>query len=877
MQENNLSVTELLAELEAKIIDLLKDPYGDGIRDKLPADHVGGQIYLRRVYLRVALNHLRDFEPSPQQLAICRHVVFGTWDTLIPQPDSTISKSSYELHEVVTQREYDKLYEHLYQNGELSYELFAHAMRSYPDSLWRMVRYNTAHEGLKNNDRAVIQAYSGWLHYMKPFDPAFFDQVGIFLERLLASLDIIGVEEDRPLLLAIEKLSGSDWLLKAAHLHHTLGLEAIPMMTKPYYGPYIQHDDKRFLPMFIAHLCRAREMEPADPLARAALLESLKGFPPTTLKALLPITLHGRKLLLEALGWDSMIPFVNWIEGVSGQEYLTHYNQQPDIPNSPEADSGVIDLMGYFSLAENLELAIAKEIVALFEKAEAIPNTLYLMRAILGDNRAVVEKAFANHSQVAIKAYGLLPLEDGPATTLVRYVKFQESAKAGKKFGPQRRVSHAAAVQVGLQNLAQRAGYPNLERLEWEMELQLGQNIEQAWDVSPYALRVELEDITAKLVVYKEGKPLKSIPKAVRDAPDYAQAQEAVSQLRQQVMRFRKGFLEQALVSGIPISLSDVQQMTQLAAVRAMLEKMILRTPDGFFGLLAANEMVLYGLQGEARPLTSEVIVAHPYHLYQAGLLAEWQQAIVHRQITQPLKQAFRELYLLTPAELETGTFSRRFAGHHVVGSVAGRLLGSRDWRGKEDYPFVTPYKSFGAIRAVFEVNFIYFMGSELDESTGVIYFQPQNGTEHLPLTEVDPLIFSEVMRDADLVVSVAQYEGGQHFSNETYERRAEVITSLLKEWGLAKNVQIEGHFAFIKGKLASYRVHLASAVIHIEPGNYLCIVPKGWGEPKEKLFLPFADDQDSMISVVVSKILLLLNDDKIKDESILQQIRRTA
>ncbi len=129
-------------------------------------------------------------------------------------------------------------------------------------------------------------------------------------------------------------------------------------------------------------------------------------------------------------------------------------------------------------------------------------------------------------------------------------------------------------------------------------------------------------------------------------------------------------------------------------------------------------------------------------------------------------------------------------------------------------------------------------------------------------------------MRDADLVVAVAQREGERVLSKEAYESRAQLITALLDDLGLP-NVRTEGHFAYVTGKLADYRVHLGSAVIHIDPGNYLCIVPAKWGMTHEKLFLPFADEKDGKISEVISKILLLIADDKIKDESILRQIRR--
>jgi hypothetical protein len=48
--------------------------------------------------------------------------------------------------------------------------------------------------------------------------------------------------------------------------------------------------------------------------------------------------------------------------------------------------------------------------------------------------------------------------------------------------------------------------------------------------------------------------------------------------------------------------------------------------------------------------------------------------------------------------------------------------------------------------------------------------------------------------------------------------------------------------------------------------------MPDKWGKTHEKLFLPFTDD-DFKTSEVISKILLLLADDKIKDKSILRQI----
>jgi hypothetical protein len=79
-----------------------------------------------------------------------------------------------------------------------------------------------------------------------------------------------------------------------------------------------------------------------------------------------------------------------------------------------------------------------------------------------------------------------------------------------------------------------------------------------------------------------------------------------------------------------------------------------------------------------------------------------------------------------------------------------------------------------------------------------------------------------------------------------------------MRAGGSGRALTVEGHFAYVQGKLARYRVHL-------------CILPDRWGKTHDKLFLPFADEHDSKIS----EILLLLADDRIKDESILRQIRR--
>jgi hypothetical protein len=129
-------------------------------------------------------------------------------------------------------------------------------------------------------------------------------------------------------------------------------------------------------------------------------------------------------------------------------------------------------------------------------------------------------------------------------------------------------------------------------------------------------------------------------------------------------------------------------------------------------------------------------------------------------------------------------------------------------------------------------------------------------------------------MRDADLVVSVAQIGDREFLSRESVSRRIDLVKALIEDLGL-EGVDFQEPYAFVKGKLANYRVHMGSAVIHIEPGNYLCVVPDRWGKKHKDVFLPFSDAGDDKTSEVISKIFLLMSDDRIKDKTILSQIKR--
>ena len=150
-------------------------------------------------------------------------------------------------------------------------------------------------------------------------------------------------------------------------------------------------------------------------------------------------------------------------------------------------------------------------------------------------------------------------------------------------------------------------------------------------------------------------------------------------------------------------------------------------------------------------------------------------------------------------------------------------------------------------------------------------------------------------MRDVDLFVGVAsvgndpswQDNGGipayrdywQTYSfgdlSELAKTRKGILENLLPRLKISKIAEIKDKFLVVKGKIRTYKIHIGSTNILMEPNDeYLCIVPdRSQKNYTENLFLPF--EGDNGLSVVLSKAFLLMDDDKISDTTITSQINR--
>lgn len=761
----------------------------------------------------------------------------------------------------------------LYRVGRMNQALFTASMKNDSYLIYEITRVLSDDEEYPNR------------HFRQYGIPAeFFAALKPYIDQMAEAL-ATDIEADNVMLLKrFQNLTGSKWLLQAADIYQRSVSGILEWFNKANH-----YDVRSGVDTLVIHLAQAQLSDLDTDEKRARFVELLKSYTPSTLKALLSVTKDSHEALLAALGWEDCLPLLDQMLTISQYRALkrSNYYMVNDIPNSADPTSGLLDVpLARHVLAQAGE-AHAREMMDLFRAANVgISNTIMLFEALAGWNVAKVRKSAEKRNQMAVKAYGLLPLECGEEEVLERYLFFKQYIKDSKKFGSERQANEQAAAEVGLGNLAQIAGYGDAERLEWNMESRLAVEVApvgRQWQVEGYTVELVLDNADPQLVVMRDGKALKSIPKVLRQCADYEVMKEAKTQLQGQFRRFRAVF-EQTMAAGDTLSLTDLTSLNRIPVARVLLSQLVLVTDDLITGFYLPDEMALETLSGKHVAIAQPLRIAHPYHLFHAEELALWQRTIIQRRITQPFKQAFRELYLLTPAEEDTRLYSLRFAGHTLSGAVAARLFQARHWEMLNRGEASLPKRFFRrqGVEARFAFSDVGHYFSEMPVTSDQISFHryPNDDVYQsqkkniLPVDTVPPLIFSEIMRDADLVVSVAQREGEASISNETYQRNGELVLALLDDLGLS-GVTVKGHFAYIEGKLALYRIHLGSATIHIEPGNYLCIVPSGWGQTHEKLFLPFTDTEGSKLSEVISKIFLLLADDKIKDESILAQIKR--
>ncbi|NNN32000.1 DUF4132 domain-containing protein [Streptomyces sp. S3(2020)] len=399
---------------------------------------------------------------------------------------------------------------------------------------------------------------------------------------------------------------------------------------------------------------------------------------------------------------------------------------------------------------------------------------------------------------------------------------------------------------------------------------------------------------TVGLTWEKDGRPLKNVPAPVRR--DHA---GLLKELRGLVKRvdIQLGTLARALEGGFTVDAVHPYgwwraELAGHPLARSVVRRLIWEievAPGRWRAVLPAAEDL------PDAPDDASVRLWHPIRS-DADTVRAWRGRLVDGQLRQPFKQAFREIYRLTPAEEETRVHSLRFAAHLVHYRRMFALFRARGWTSRLLGPWdagdgdaALRTLGVGEWRASFAHTYADGVDGDEVASTDRVRFERRaaGAWREAPLAEVPPLVFSEAMRDVDLFVGVTSIAADPDWTeqgparayweraafaelSESAEARRDALARILPRLKIADRCTLDGRFLVVRGDLRTYRIHVGSANILMEPDNsYLCIVASRAGAGG-KVFLPFEDDR---LTVILSKALLLAADNEITDPSILTQI----
>ena len=606
------------------------------------------------------------------------------------------------------------------------------------------------------------------------------------------------------------------------------------------------------------------------------------------------------EVAMYAPQWLDLVEEVLGIDGLkSGCYYfMAHMNERFDdrkkaviaryTPLSPEElNNGCFDTNWFFEVYGKLgEKNFAKLYKAAKYIADGSKHTRarkYADAACGKVDRDELEKVIADkRNKDLLMSYGLIPVKDRQ-DALHRYGFLQKFLKESRQFGAQRRQSETQSVQYALKNMATTAGYADELRLTLAMETELVTSNQQYFDgmaIGGYWVQILVDgDGKAELRLSKEegGKTLKSVPAAIKKDEEFLAVKEFSAKLKDQYSRCAAMF-ERAMEEEEVYSLGELLDLCRNPVTAGILGRLVF-TSEG-----AAQEEGRIRLTGtleelkKAQPALSRqegLLVAHPVTLCKLGQLTGYQRMFFEKQkaegTKQPFKQVFREFYPKLEEEKDA-LDSRLFAGYQIQPKKTLAVLRGRRWVADYDEGLQKIFFRQGIAATIYALADWFSPADTESPTLEYVSFYDRKTYKQKKLSQVPDVLYSEVMRDVDLAVSTAHVGGvDPETSHSTIEMRRVIFAFNMELFGLT-NVTFEGTHAFIKGTLNNYNIQLGSGVIHKESGGMVNILPVH-SQQRGKIFLPFIDE-DPKTAEILSKILLLAEDQKIKDPYILQQIR---
>ena len=648
-----------------------------------------------------------------------------------------------------------------------------------------------------------------------------------------------------------------------------------------YYGSGTS--DRRSVLSHLLQVCRPYPHETAEDLKKA-----LKGTD-ITKKRLVEVAMYAKQ-------WIPMVEeYLNLPGFRSGCYYfMAHTSERFDdfttsmiakyTPLSPEElHDGAFDLNWFFEAYEKLG---EKEFKLLYDAAKYSSSGIAHGRArkyadaALGKVTVEALKAEidAKRNKDLLMSLGLVPLseerESRELDMLERYQFIQKFKKESRQFGAQRRASEGRAVEIAMRNLSVAAGFTDVTRLTLRMETKLAETLGGyfAWKALDAETEIRIfvdESGKSSLECRKNGKALKSIPAKFKKDETVLDYQEVHKKFKEQYSR-TKQMMEQAMEDRTAFEAWEILSLQKNPVVRPIVEPLVVMAESRLGFLTESGLMDWSGAISEIKP-NENIFIAHPFDMYRDGHWHEYQKLLFERQFKQPFKQVFRELYVKLEDELDK-EHSLMFAGNQIQPQKTVGALKSRRWVADYEDGLQKVYYKENIVARIYAMA-DWFSPSDVEAPTlEYVVFTDRKTFKTITIQDVPDIIYSEVMRDVDLAVSVAHAGGvDPETSHSTVEMRRAIVECNLELFKIP-NVTVRDNHALIEGQRGSYTVHLGSGVVHQVGGSMLYVIPVH-SQHRGRIFLPFIDE-DPKTAEIMSKILLFAEDQKIKDPKILEQIR---
>lgn len=517
--------------------------------------------------------------------------------------------------------------------------------------------------------------------------------------------------------------------------------------------------------------------------------------------------------------------------------------------------------------------------------------------------------------KIANRAYTKVP--GGPLSAKLGNLALESLAAIGtvQAFGALNNLKAKAKYPVYVRAIASAAKkfsgllkqYPEAElqdRVIPDHEMVAGQKKIQVGD---YEAILRLEGMKVHLSwLNDKGKAIASIPAELRrDFAGELQSVKVAARSIEETLLAQKLRLENSWLENRSWPFPLWQECFLSHALISPLVKRLIwqaQTKTGTIAFMALeNELADRSGHAVSIPDDATIRLWHPALAGSVEEVVSWRNLLFEKHLVQPFRQAFREVYLLTPAEEATFDHSNRFSGHKLRGNTLYSLGKNRSWTMTYEQAPLRKLPEAGLFAELAINGRVLYddcttqMLSFKKLQPGLKEYQLYNQLR-VPLADVPPVILSEIMRDVDLFVAVSGVGADPFFDQKStgdllgYWRdvafgeksktsisdiRKDLLERLLPMTKIAKQCTLEGNYLHVAGKIRAYKINLGSGNILMQPNDqYLCIVPNSDPKVEKQIWLPF-EDGDQTLMVILSKAFLLADDDKITDSQILGQMGR--